>query len=396
MEYEQNIVQLNTDIEKIQIKKHQIIKWIYLQIQVKEKKLILPNFYKKIIESSKSEILSLQSKFYEKEVFKRESKKEVNKSGSSKKKNNYLSKKSIVNNSLFKKTSEKFGSGKLNNNKIKNLNNIKEKEKENSNSNKVISLVINNIKENITKEDFDKVLFWRYSPIFKTAEEFIETLKSFDTQNIYLLKYYNQIQSKIFDSLNELRKIINSKDKTNIIENQIKDKINELEKRKNRYKNLHKIYSNIKEDNNIKRKPTYDILLSNDSKNNKPKININKLYFKINIILDNCKIINNTKLIEYLDYNRKKSNSKEEEIIYIFEFIECTIDYLIEKIRLYRRDEYNNEFLQKIMYDIEKRHKREKPDRQRLEDLERRIKLLKKIENKNNKVFLSNRKIDYF
>ena len=390
MKYEQNIVQLNTEIEKMQVKKNQIIKWIYLQIKVREKKLVLPNFYKIMIESNKSKILSLQSKFYEKDVFKRESKKEINKKNSSKIKNIYLPKKSIVSNSLFKKTNEKIGSGKSNK-KIKNINNIKES----NSSNKVISLIINNIKEYITKEDFDKVLFWRYSPIFKTSEEFIETLKSFDSQNIFLLKYYNQIQSKIFDSLNELRKIINSKDKTNILENQIKDKTNELEKIKNRYKNLYKIYSNIKEDNNIKRNPKYDIS-TNDSKNNKPKININKIYFKINYILDHCKIINNEKLIELLDYNRKKSNSKEEEIIYIFEYIECTIDYLLEKIRIYKRDENKNELLQKIMYEIEKKHKREIPDKQRLEDLEKSIKLLKKLESKNNKVFLNNRKIDYF
>ena len=137
MKYEQNIVQLNTEIEKMQVKKNQIIKWIYLQIKVREKKLVLPNFYKIMIESNKSKILSLQSKFYEKDVFKRESKKEINKKNSSKIKNIYLPKKSIVSNSLFKKTNEKIGSGKSNK-KIKNINNIKES----NSSNTVISLII--------------------------------------------------------------------------------------------------------------------------------------------------------------------------------------------------------------------------------------------------------------
>ena len=68
-----------------------------------------------------------------------------------------------------------------------------------------------------------------------------------DSQNLYLLKYYNQLQSKIFDSLNELRKIYNSKDKNDIIESQIIEKSKDLEKIKNKYKLLYKIYlKNIK------------------------------------------------------------------------------------------------------------------------------------------------------
>jgi hypothetical protein len=97
-----------------------------------------------------------------------------------------------------------------------------------------------------------------------------------------------------------------------------------------------------------------------------------------------------------MEYNIKKANNKEEEIIFIFEYIECTVDYLIEKIKCYKRDESKNELLQKIIIEIEKKHKKEKPDKQRSEDLEKSLKLLKKIESKNNRVFLTLRRIDYF
>ena len=389
IEYKQKIAQLEVEIEKMELKKNQIIKWVYLQMQVKEKKLVLPNYYKRIIESNKSQILAMQAK-YERDRHSRDSKNSSNKSGSSKKKK--VSIKRSISSSLFKKFIRKDSSEKSLKGKIINI----QKEKENINSsNKMINIGLNNSIEFITKDDFDKILFWKYSPIFKTAEEFIDSLKQLDTQNIYLLKYYNKIQSKIYDSLKELRKIINSKNKSEIIENQIKEKTNKLEKLNNRYKYLYKIYSNLKQDKNPKRKSTHDSTSINPNVNI-ISINIDIIYHKINDLYKNCKLINNINLLETLDYNIKKANNKEEEIIYIMEYIECTIDYLLEKRRYYKRDENKNDLLQKIINDIDKYHKMEKPDKQRLEDFEKSLQLLEKIKNKNNKLFLRHKKVDYY
>lgn len=392
IEYKHNIEQINSEIEKMQIKKSQIIKWIFLQIQVKEKKLVLPNYYKKIIESNKAQILLLQGKFYERETNLRQSQKESNKSGSSRKKI-LLSKKSISS-SILKRTIEKKDSKKLINSTYNS--------KEINSSNKKINIGTNNIKEYITKNEFDKILFWKYSPIFTTYEEFIKSLKELDTQNIYLLQYYNQLQSKIYDYLEELRKIINATDKSDILENQIKEKTNELEKIKNRYKFLYKLNSNLKEEIKTKKRDSKDSTLFpissnlNSNNSNITKIDMNKIFSKINILFENCKLINNEKFLKIFNYNIKKSNSKESEIIYNLEYVECTIDYLLEKIRYFKRNEIKNELLQKILSDIDKKHKLEKPDKQKREDLEKSIKLLKKLESKNNKVFLKNRRIDYF
>ena len=395
IEYKQKIEQMKIEIEKMEIKKNQIIKWIFLQIQVKEKILVLPYYYKKIIESNKRQILEMQGKFYEKEKYIRNSKKEVNKSGS-RKKNTSIKK--IVSSFMFKKSPDKTSSEKSLKGKI--LNNIKEANI--NNSNKKVNFGINNSKEFFTKEEFDKILFWKYSPIFNTSEEFVERLKQLDTQNIYLLKYYNKIQSKIYDSLKELRNLINSKDKSELIEKQIKEKSNQLEKLKNRNKSLLKIYSDLKEDKNIKIKPIHDtpyITSSSNSNNfklNKITINKNKIFYKINQIYETCKILNNVKFLELLDYNTKKANNKEEEIICIMEYIECSIDGLLEKIRYYKRDENKTKLLQKIINEIDKYHKKEKPGKSRTEDLEKSLKLIEKIKNKNNKVFLNNKKVDYY
>ena len=395
MEYKSQIEKISTEIEKLQIKKNKIIKWIYLQIQVKEKKLILPTYYKTIIESNKPEILAMQGKFYDKNNFKRDEKKNISKSNSSKKKK-YLMKRSISSLSkndknfnllITKKSQGRQESEKFINNKM--LNNNKE------NSYKTICLEDNNIKEYITKDDFDKILLYKYSPIFKTSEEFKEALKELDSQNLYLLKNYNQIQYKIYHYLNELRDIINSKNKNNIMEFQITEKSKELEKIKNKYKLLYKIYLK-----NIKPLKLSDSLLyisHNTKKNYKISIkNMEIIYNKIKNISENLKTINNEGLLDLLDYNIKKANTKEGEILYNLEYIECNIDYLLERIKYFKIDKNNNEILQKIIFEIDKKHKQEKPDKQRLEDLEKNLKLLKKIENRNNKMFFVSRRIDLF
>jgi len=395
IEYKHKIEQINSEIEKVQIKKNQILKWIYLQIQVKEKKLVLPNFYKKIIESNKAQILTMQQKFYDdKNTFIRDSKKNLNKSGSSKKKK-VIMKKSLPNNdkNVLKKSTSKMQYDKTNN---KLLNNTKETNI--NNSNKKIVIEINNIKEYTTKDEFDKVLFWKFSPIFKTFDDFIDSLKELDNQNIYLLKYYNQIQSKIYDSLKELRKIISFKDKSDIIDNQINEKSSELYKIKNKYKLIYKIYSKIKEENTNKQINKYDSIDLNiyNIENKITFKNIDKIYDKINQIFEHCKIVKKDNLLEILDYNIKKSNTKEEQSIYILEFIECTIDYLTERISYYKRNENKNQLIQKIIIEIDKKHKQEKPDKQKLEQITKSLKLIKKLESKNNKIFNINRKIDYY
>ena len=50
--------------------------------------------------------------------------------------------------------------------------------------------------ELLTKEEFDKFVFWKFRPIFQSPEEFMDSLNYLDLKNIKLLEYYNQLQFK--------------------------------------------------------------------------------------------------------------------------------------------------------------------------------------------------------
>ena len=88
-----------------------------------------------------------------------------------------------------------------------------------------------NPEELITKEEFDKIVFWKFRPIYQTADEFINSLNHLDSHNIRLLEYYNQLQFKIYCLRQELNQVRNSRDKYDInIDQQISQKSIELQK----------------------------------------------------------------------------------------------------------------------------------------------------------------------
>lgn len=286
MDHKNDIEKINSEIQKTTIKKNQIMKWIFLQIKVKEKLLALPNYYKKIIAYNKSQIILLHRKFYENNYYKRESKRKTNKSDSSKKKKNILKKSIPMTTSdknyyhvLRKATNETLTTLRISGGGFKSKKEDVFHEKININLN-------SNVKEYIPKEEFDKIIIWKFTPIFKTSDEFMDTLRELDNQNLILLKYYNQIQSKIYDYLNELRKMIISKDQSVIFESQINEKLKELEKVQTKNQSLNKTLMKIKEEKNVK--------IKNSSPSPITYVDIfsDKIYTKIIILLNNCNILN--------------------------------------------------------------------------------------------------------
>jgi hypothetical protein len=255
--------------------------------------------------------------------------------------------------------------------------------------------------ETITKDEFDRILLWRFSPIFKTAEEFMDRLKDLDTQNILLLQYFNKLQSIIYKYQKELLILKESQDKNEIIEIHIDNKKNELDLLKKKFSLISKKYSKIKE-NRKKSKKNYlsqqiSYSQANISNNNISERNMTKIFDKINELFESCKNVNNEKLTNLLYYNIKKSITKEDEVIFTLEYIECTIDFLFEKMRYYKRDENKKILLQQKLIEVEKMHKKEKPERQRLEELKNNLILKKKLEMKNNrKLILPSRKLNLY
>ena len=51
-EYKNEIILIQNKIQKVELERERILKWIFLQIKMKEKKLIMPEYYEKIIETN--------------------------------------------------------------------------------------------------------------------------------------------------------------------------------------------------------------------------------------------------------------------------------------------------------------------------------------------------------
>ena len=404
MKIKKEIVQINIDIGKIKHKKEEILNWIYLQIKVKEKRLTLPKYYKTIIEANKAKILYLQTKFddnLQQVTIKRERddklkaqklKKSFMKKKSNKldknifspvKKNLYQSEKVIFNsnrkplNLIFKspqKTEEHKAIARMKYFLGDENSKSKSKDKE---------------KEFLTKEEFDKIVFWKFRPIYQTPEEFMDSLNYLDLKNIKLLEYYNQLQFNNYCYRQELIKIRNFKDKYAVnIDEQISQKAAELEKIRNKHILILKTHEKINDNKKI-----------NKNKKNKEHENknfsdsdINKIYYKLCEMFDNCKIVNNKELTELIYYHMKSEKTKEGEIIYLIEYIECTLDFLIGKIALYKMDEDLKQKVNKIANQIEKEHRLENPKKQREEERQKNLNLIKKVLKKSEKQYITPRR----
>ena len=84
----------------------------------------------------------------------------------------------------------------------------------------------------------------------------MDRIKDLDNQNILLLKYFNKLQSIIFNYQKELLILKESQDKNEIMESHIDNKKNELDLLKKKFALISKKYSIIKE-NKRKLKKNY-------------------------------------------------------------------------------------------------------------------------------------------
>ena len=148
--YRKELDHINTRIKKIELEKSNTIKWIYFQMQVKEKKLVLPNYYKVIIENWSVE--NWPPKRNPTRLMTRREKEKTRK-------------RSFRRVSYYPHDSYAFSSKESSNIKINNnLNN-------NTSSNNSL----------YKKEEYEKVIYYKTNLIFKTPEEFQDRLKYFDS-----------------------------------------------------------------------------------------------------------------------------------------------------------------------------------------------------------------------
>ena len=420
--HRKDIEHIKNKINKIEIEKSNIIKWIYFMIQMKEKKLILPSYYKTFLEKGK--------------VFKRTSRKQVSRrdekslNRGNKRQNTIRKPNSLfqvenktLNDKNFIKECNKDVNKYSNRESYKDANKYSYIKESNKDIKKFIDINkdndiyendnINNSNNQNKKEIYKKINNYKNNLIFQTAEELQDRLSIFEKENLLLLSYNNELNHQLFKYKKELNLLL--KDENNINSNnyQIKEKEKELENIKNIIKAKIKLISDFKktEENleiefkkerdkrkiNKKNKIGSNIIIP-EQNNNSNKNKNTLLYRKINIIFESCKIIGcKLKYAAYiLTLVNKKIYTKEKEMIFMLEFIEQTVDYLITNFNYYlNKNEEIQEFIKNIKSDIEKEHKIEKARLQMMIDLQKIKTLKEKVEKRSNKIyFLPSKKID--
>ena len=336
LDLENEIESINTKIKKVESEKSNIVRWLYLQIQVKEKKLILPDYYKVVFEYN-----NISTKKYKQKTIK----KQVN-----------FSKKDNL------KTSENEKNNEIN----KNNNNF---------------IDINGIRINF--DEYERLNNYKIHLIYKTPEIFNEALLSLENNNLKLINYYDNIRNILFFLKKEFKKV---KKEENDIDNYINNKINENKNEINSLKST--ILSGI----------NFSIDSKLNSYKKEKKINKKSILFiKVHNIYMNLIESNNEKNYKNNLINNKKI-TEEQEIINMLRFIEIKTDELIHNI--YSNSKYEDnisiqKFISKIKYEIEKEHKNEKAYLQKIKQMEKHLKLYEKIEARNNKIyFLPKKKLD--
>ena len=339
---------LNNKIHKLELEKLNLIRWLYLQIKIKEKKLELPKYYKDIIEDNENH------KIIKKKLFSREY--------------------------TFKKKPSKSIESNENNNIKNNINK-------------------NNIE--ISKEEYFRILKYKQNLVFKTPEELDERLKMFQNENLKLIGIYNKLQDELIILRNKYNEELTNQEEYESFEKKyIEGEEKELNHVKKHTEYLRKI---IKEYQTREQK-----LLEVKNKNNPEKtlkLNTNqiKLYTRIEKLYLDCKNIKITGIDIKIDRSRfisgnKRMRSKEDEIIKMMEFIELTVGSLLNLFNYYNNPKYENyEIMKKIKSQIDKHHKVEKAVLFRSEVNNKFIKLREEINKRNNKIiFLQRRKMDLY
>jgi hypothetical protein len=157
------ISQIENQIKKILYEKHNIVRWIFFQILVKEKKINLPSHYKLLIEETEeniTKIFSNPSNFsseenIEKKIYKRQPTKKMYKRRSTRKSLGNLDK-LLLSKSTF----------------------------------------INTYK-NISLKEAQRIRSYKYNLIFSSPEEFLEKIKKFEIEITKFIDEYNQINLQI-------------------------------------------------------------------------------------------------------------------------------------------------------------------------------------------------------
>ena len=381
IEIKKELNKISTKITKIELEKNKILRWVYFQIKLKEKKLVLPNHYKLFLEN----LISIDD-YFENGRLKKEKNTEI-------KQNSNLS--DNLNAIMLSPTPRKKQKRAIMKTTI---------DKGNSYNGNLNSELVSFLNKREGKKEFLRIKEYKNQLIYKNAEEFNEALLSIENEDLRLIEYYDYIQDKIYQFKKQLDKEKEEKiNRDNMFNITLNNKLNELRQLKERCISLEisinsskKTKSNNSNNNNKeiikKRNKSASITIKkNQMKKNDKQI----LISKINKLFNICKLIKfkNKKDYEILDEKRKEL--KNNEILYYFVYIEYCVNYLVSEIEKFKETHKDGEkILKKIFFEIEKEHRSEKTKELRKQLKEKYIKMEKEIIKRNNKIyFLPNKKL---
>jgi hypothetical protein len=432
---------LQNKIAKKEQEKATILKWVYFLIKMKEKKIELPTYYKKIIETNfprgiekrktiapkLEDIKSIKEKkkqFFEhhehndNDIDKDKDKDKLHKDHSNKTlahirlsaveenvKNGVNDKKTHIE-SKFKRKSKIVSKGtisfkksliKLNFIKFTGINsghstNLEESIEANIKLKSAYDKLIN---DGIDPSEINRISKYKLFLIYKTPEDLEDRLIEFQNENIQLLRQYELTRKKLIDKRLKYKTIFENR--ANSIYEELDEKIKQNEIRLNQVKNKNELLliQCAIATNRLKAQKKVVNIKQKKSKSLKKKIITQEsirreLFVKIENLYELC--LNHfekpNKFLEYKDKFKK-------DIIYMLTVIELFIVYLKSKLNFNdKSDILKFDLMKRIKNEIEHKHKIEKGEILRLKEKEKFKYLQEIIEEKTNKIlFLQKRRI---
>ena len=432
---------LQNKIAKKEQEKATILKWVYFLIKMKEKKIELPTYYKKIIETNfprgiekrktiapkLEDIKSIKDKkkqFFEyhehndNDIDKDKDKDKLHKDHSNKTlahirlsaveenvKNGVNDKKTHIE-SKFKRKSKIVTKGtisfkksliKLNFIKFTGINsghstNLEESIEANIKLKSAYDKLIN---DGIDPSEINRISKYKLFLIYKTPEDLEDRLIEFQNENIQLLRQYELTRKKLIDKRLKYKTIFENR--ANSIYEELDEKIKQNEIRLNQVKNKNELLliQCAIATNRLKAQKNVVNIKQKKSKSLKKKIITQEsirreLFVKIENLYELC--LNHfekpNKFLEYKDKFKK-------DIIYMLTVIELFIVYLKSKLNFNdKSDILKFDLMKRIKNEIEHKHKIEKGEILRLKEKEKFKYLQEIIEEKTNKIlFLQKRRI---
>ena len=400
------INKINSKIGKIELEKSRVIRWIYFQIQLKEKKVILPDYYNLVLEN-----INEISIFYETRK-KHLASSMALKNTETAKTINSLSMSTIKKKEKLKKSFKKpkmFAF--LDNNKTPNLKNE----------------FINFLNKKEGKEVYNIIKEYKNNLIY-TAEEFYDRISNLERENLQLMEYHTNLKYKIQDLRTQYERVVEQNNKifkgyyeslnakeselirlkanNSTMENIVKI-FNNLNYYKNnkQYKGRKSLFDDEKEEKDepiIYMEPIPQIAVNkkikknkSKNKNKKKKINKELLFDKVEKLYNLCKKIKFKDEKNYEVLKEKEKMLKNFGFLFSIFYIEYSVNYLVTYARNF---ELNNKDgkkkMRKILFDIEKAHREEKAAEMRKQRLLKHLNLEKLINEKSNKVYFHNKQIN--